>query len=93
MERETHKLSAEETASIPAATQLMLDSSPAFLAGLPGIFDSSDPLERVQKEGWKALSILNEGSATRTEESRQLRSFAWKDSVDITNCGQSLPER
>jgi len=60
MQRENHKLSAEEIAALPATTQLMLDSSPAFLAGVKGIFESDSAVDLVRKESWKALPILNE---------------------------------
>jgi hypothetical protein len=60
MRREKHKLTEDESKSLPAPTQMMLDSSPRFLAGLEGLFDSTDPVRRVQEESWKALPILNE---------------------------------
>ena len=60
MRREKHKLTDDESKTLPAPTQLMLDSSPRFLAGLEGLVDSSDPVRRVQEESWKALPILNE---------------------------------
>ena len=82
MDRETHKLSAEETESLPAPTQLMLDSSPMFLAELPGVFDLGDPLERIREESWKALPILNEWH----------RRFAGKDplAVQLLHYGEDI---
>jgi len=73
MRRESHKLSAAEIAALPASTQLMLDSSPAFLSGLGGFFRSSSDADRIQEESWKALPILNEWH----------RKFAGKDPVAV----------
>jgi len=58
--REKHKLTAGESKSLPAPTQMMLDSSPAFLSGLGTLFESKDPLKKLTEESWKALPILNE---------------------------------
>ncbi len=58
--RENHKISEEEIDLLPPPTQLMLDTSPAFLAGLSGFFGSAGAIDRVQQESWKALPILNE---------------------------------
>lgn len=58
--REEYRFSKEETASLPPSDQIMMESSPAFLAGLQGMFDSTSATERLQEESWKALPILNE---------------------------------
>lgn len=73
MRRENHPLSAEESAALPAATQLMLDSSPAFLSGLQGVFKSITAADRIREESWKALPILNEWH----------RKFAGEDPVAV----------
>ncbi len=80
--RENHKLSAEETDLLPPPTQLMLDSSPAFLAGLSGFFGSAGAIDRVQQESWKALPILNEWQ----------RKFAGKDplAVQLLHYGEDI---
>jgi len=60
MAREAHQLLEEEIAHLPPADQLRMETNPAFLAGLQGIFDNSSAAERLQEESWKALPILNE---------------------------------
>lgn len=60
LERESKGVSPADAKTFVAPTQLMLDSSPVFLAGLAGVFDSSNPLDKTRKESWKALPILNE---------------------------------
>ncbi len=80
--RENHELSAKETDLLPPPTQLMLDSSPSFLAGLSGFFGSESAIERVQQESWKALPILNEWQ----------RKFADKDplAVQLLHYGEDI---
>lgn len=60
MQREVVVVSPEDAKGLVAPTQLMLDSSPAFLAGLPEVFEPTTPMDKVRKESWKALPILNE---------------------------------
>ena len=60
MRREKHKLTTEQSKILAAPTQMMLDSSPAFLAGLEAIVERMDPIDRLREESWKALPILNE---------------------------------
>lgn len=72
MEREAVGISTADEKNLVAPTQLMLDSSPAFLAGLPEIFEPITPLDKIRQESWKALPILNEWH----------RRFVEKDAVD-----------
>ncbi len=60
MARERHELSPIEIAALPAADQIAMESSPAFLAGLEQVFDGEDTARRLREESWKALPILNE---------------------------------
>jgi hypothetical protein len=60
MLRERHTLTPEDRKSLPAADQIHMESSPAFLAGLENLFDQKDMAARIQEESWKALPILNE---------------------------------
>ncbi|MFK7849597.1 MAG: hypothetical protein AB8D78_01355 [Akkermansiaceae bacterium] len=58
--REKHKLKATEVEKLAGPTQLMLQTSPRFFAGLESMIDATDPMDRIREESWKALPILNE---------------------------------
>ncbi|MGJ8643918.1 MAG: hypothetical protein ACSHX9_10955 [Luteolibacter sp.] len=71
LQREAKGVSSADAKTLVSPTQLMLDSSPAFLEGLVVTFNSTKPLDKIRNESWKALPILNEWH----------RRFSGKDAV------------